>query len=146
MKGNPLRRERARGLDDNEVTYLAVPFTRFCVSPCVRFSGRCISSCISSLSPSSLCDVPWESPLRLTADPTFLSMRSSFEPSSDVESRGEAVSEFEVEGKGEGIVMVRVWIVADRFGDEEGMVNVFRKGAEEDDGVVEMIIIMLSHI
>jgi len=89
LKGNPLRRERARGLDDNEVTYLAVPFTRFCVSPCVRFSGRCISSCI---------------------------------------------------------VMVRVWIVADRFGDEEGMVNVFRKGAEEDDGVVEMIIIMLSHI
>ena len=57
---------------------------------------------------------------------------------------GEAVSEFEVEGMGEGVdvgvVMANVWIVADvgRFDDEEGIWvrNAFWKKAEEDAIVV----------
>lgn len=55
---------------------------------------------------------------------------------------GEVVSEFEVEGKGEGVdvdvVMTRVWAVADvdTFEDEAGTVNGFwKEKAEEDDGM-----------
>ena len=55
---------------------------------------------------------------------------------------GEVVSEFEVEGKGEGVdvdvVMARVWGVAnvDTFEDEEGTANGFEnENGEEEDGM-----------
>lgn len=55
---------------------------------------------------------------------------------------GEVVSEFEVEGKGEGVdvdvVMARVWAVpdVDTFEDEEGTANGFwKEKAEEGAGM-----------
>ena len=59
-----------------------------------------------------------------------------------VETGDEVVSEFEVEGKGEGVdvdvVMARVWAVADvdTFEEEDGTAKGFEKEkAEEEDGM-----------
>jgi hypothetical protein len=64
------------------------------------------------------------------------------EVGTEVEMEGEVVSEFEVEGKGEGVdvdvVMAGVWAVADvaTFGDEEETANGFWNGkVEEEDGM-----------
>lgn len=64
------------------------------------------------------------------------------ETETDVGAGGRVVSEFKVEGKGEGVdvdvVMARVRIVADvdTFEDEEGIANEFWKKAEEVDAIV----------
>jgi len=64
------------------------------------------------------------------------------EAETDPDAGGEVVSEFEVEGNGEGVdvdvVMARVWIVADvdRFEAEEGMANALWKKAEEEDDIL----------
>ena len=64
------------------------------------------------------------------------------EMETEVEAGGKVVSEFEVEGKGEGfdvdVVMARVRIVADvdTFEDEGGTANAFWKKAEEEDAMV----------
>ena len=59
-----------------------------------------------------------------------------------VETGEEVVSEFEVEGMGEGVdvdvVMARVWAVADvdRFGEEDGTAKGLEKEkAEDEDGM-----------